>query len=73
MARYFYNVAAAKADYLARHPDITLKLSENGASLAVASLPDEYDATPYCTVVNGKFTDTVGDYKAEVAKHESYF
>jgi hypothetical protein len=70
MARYFNNIAAAKADYLAKNPDLAYLKTTN---VAVSSLPAEYDDTPYRTVINGTYTKTVGEYKAICQRFETYY
>ena len=40
-----------------------------GSTLEVSALPDSpsYDETPYCTVVDGLWVNTVGEYKDALA------
>ena len=72
----FKNVQDAIAHYLAqpglgamaayriyKHPDSTL---------AVSSLPAEYDDTPYDTIFDGHRVKTVGEYKQALKKFYRY-
>lgn len=63
---------AAVEDYLSENPKVAELLDKNNATLAPSSLPSKYDNTPYCTIVNGVMVHTLGEYKAECAKHQSW-
>lgn len=62
IAHYLSSLSSNDRQSLARSGII------NVSDIAIASLPKEYDKVEYQTVVNGKHVETVGEYKAEVAK-----
>lgn len=64
----FKNIKDAIKDYLNKNPDLNYDLGK--IKVAPAALPIEYNDTPYCTVVNGHFVHTIGEYKAEVVKYD---
>ena len=68
----YQSVEGAISHYLSKNPNLAETLDRHDATIAISSLPAEYDNTPYQTIVNGHMVHTVGEYKAECAKFQSW-
>lgn len=69
--KMFNSIKEAIKHYLNNNPKVKDSMDRMGAELSPSYLPSEYDSTPYCTVMsNGKFSKTLGEYKADVKKWE---
>ena len=59
----YTTVEQAIQDYLGKNPEVRTFLDGKDASLAITSLPAEYDSTPYHITFHGQEIKTVGEYK----------